>query len=476
MRLSLLLLALAANAQSIRVGQVYTHRFPELDIVLEISASLGSPPMLKAADITLLEDSTPAGQATNLRRFHETGQGVAVALCVDASGSMRGKPIQAVREGLGGFVGRARDYDQIAVATIADELNWETAWSTPRAELRQHLENIQARGSLTRLWDGIEESLTMLGRPDLPQRRRLVVISDGHDEGSHATLEAVIAHAAALRIPVDAVGISRSDPAYLRTLETLARSTGGTFRVATNTEELKDHIAGGIQQLLDTPVATFHAKRLTADGKIHDAGVRWSVNNQSDQMPVQLPDRPMPWFRWWHGAIGGAVLLFTLVPLFRRRKPVTRLEPPAPAPRPIVPVPIPIPAPRPIEPQPIVHKEPIRRPTQFGAAFPNPTAGRPTAYLRGLDGPAGGWRVPINQTEFWIGAEPNNHCALEIDETVSANHACIRFEGTSLRIYDNHSTNRTWVNLQPIADTAQLLSPGDHIRIGKSTFVLETES
>jgi Mg-chelatase subunit ChlD len=474
-----LALALAAGAESLRVGPVYTKDFPDFDIVVEATTATSNT-TLKAADITLVEDGTPANVATNLRRFREMGQGVAVALVIDVSGSMRGRPMQAIREGLAGFVSRARDYDQVAIASVADETRWEVEWTTPRADIKQRLVQLEARGSLTRLWDGLEEALTMLDRPELVARRRLVVISDGHDEGSRTTLAEVMAHAIRLRIPIDCIGITRSNPAYLRTLELLARNTHGTFRYADDTEALKDRIANGIELLLDTPVATFRAKTLTGDGKLHDVGVRWDSAGLTDQERVTLPKLTWQWFRWWHGAIAGTVALFALALVFRRRKPASLLPPPTDPIRPPAPVrpdpdylpPGPIYVPGPI----FKPTEPARHRTQLAIAFAPPTPERPTAYLRGLDGPAAGWRVPIDRGEFWIGAESNNACKLELDETVSANHACIRFEGSSLRIYDNRSTNKTWHNRQPLTDAAALLAPGDQIRIGRSTFALETDS
>lgn len=479
-----LVLGLAAGAETLRVGPVYTNNFPDFDIVVEATTATTNT-TLKATDLTLVEDGKPANAATNLRRFHETSQGVAVALVIDVSGSMRGRPMQAIREGLAGFVSRARDYDQVAIASVADELRWEVEWTTPRAEIKQRLEQLDARGSLTRLWDGLEEALNMLDRPELVARRRLVVISDGHDEGSRTGLAEVMAHAVRLRIPIDCIGITRSNPAYLRTLELLARTTHGTFRYANDTEALKDRIANGIQLLLDTPVASFRAKTLTGDGQLHDVGVSWNSAGLTDQERVTLPKRTWQWFRWWHGAIAGALGLLALMLLFRRRKPASKLPPPVdppvapgpwkhdfgyvPPPQPIVPPQsVPGPFPKPVE--------IVKHRTQLAVAFAPPTPEKPAAYLRGLDGPAAGWRVPIDRGEFWIGAESNNACKLELDETVSAHHACIRFEGSSLRIYDNQSTNKTWHNRQPLTEAAALLAPGDQIRIGRSTFALETDS
>lgn len=464
--LSLVLFAGVALAQ-FRVGPVYTKNFPDLDIVVE------PPPSqtYRAGDFALLEDGTPGNAAKNIRRFHETGEGVSVALVVDASGSMRGRPIQAVREGLAGFVGRARDYDRIAIATVADETRWEVQMSTSRDEIKRTLEGIDARGSLTRLWDGIDEALTALDRDDLPKRKRLVVISDGHDEGSSRLLADVIARAQRLRIPIDAVGITRARPEYLLLLRKICLDTKGTFRVARNTDELKDHTAGGIQQVLDTPVLTFRAKKITADGEMHEVGVRFETNGASDVEQVLIP-KAEAWFRWWYGLIALAIVAAIAIPL-ALRKPKKLPPPTAPVQAPL-PIPAAVPKPTPIQvpqTQPVVKKH-----TEFATMFPPPSASSPAAILIGVDGPAQGMRIAVDRAEFWIGAESNNQCVIAADSILSGNHACIAYEGGSLRIFDNRSTNGTWINDERLGDSARLLALGDRIRVGRSVFVLEKAS
>ena len=49
----------------------------------------------------------------------------------------------------------------------------------------------------------------------------------------------------------------------------------------------------------------------------------------------------------------------------------------------------------------------------------------------------------------------------------------LSFEGETLRIFDNHSTNNTRVNGSIVGETARILFPGDEIQIGRTVFILE---
>jgi len=95
-----------------------------------------------------------------------------------------------------------------------------------------------------------------------------------------------------------------------------------------------------------------------------------------------------------------------------------------------------------------------------------------SALLIGKSGPLADRTFRVNRQEFWIGAAANNDLRID-DDAVSSNHACLRFEGESLKIFDNHSTNNTRVNGNAVGDTARILFPSDEIQIGRTVFVLE---
>lgn len=485
MRLFLLLLAGAgAWADTFRIGSADPGRYPEIDVVLEAVRSNGTEP-LRMGEFTLVETDGPGSPATQWRRFRETGNGVGVLMLIDASGSMSGRPMEAVRQGLAQYVSKAREYDRVAVATVADEFRWEAEWSTPQEDLKARLEGITTRGSKTRLWDGVLASLTALERSELPARRRLVVISDGHDEGSEGTVEAVKAKAVTLRIPIDCIGISRTGREHLRWLEDLAGETGGSFRVAEGTEALREYVGAGIEELLDSPVATFAIRQQREGGEEQAVVVRWETAKLTDRVPVLVPRRPETAppasesrrgrFGWWAvGGVGLAGLAAVFLAMRGKQHPTGAL-PPVPVPMPPPPPPVAGAAPglpdvSLLAPDPAAART-ARRPTQFAMIFPRPSPGRPAAWLHS----SGEERFPIERDEFWIGALENNHLVVAEDETVSRNHACIRTESMTLRLFDNGSTNGTWVNGERVQDAARLLVPGDRIRIGRSTYTLERE-
>ena len=490
-------IAIAAGPFYTRGSEVGAYpQYPDLQIQVEIPPNT-NPALVKSEAFSVKADNGSSAYATRVQTLASTGYGMAVSVAIDVSGSMKGAPLNAVRSGLSKFVADAEPQDKIAIQTIADDGRWELGWEQSRDDLRSALDKLETRGSLTRLWDGLLNAIQHF--PATPLSQRIIVISDGHDEGSSHTEEEVIAAAKQHGVLIDAVGITRSNSVYLQGLAQLASQTGGQFREARNNDELDKLVGSGIQRLKATPVVSFRLEDLPADGANHRFVVTWKHEGSVSQseVAVVLPPAP-PWYmRRVVWGIGGGVLVLLLVIVIvvnqRRRpakqqykgimppEPVAPKPVPAPTPAPVMPSPVPVggggleplSAPRKVAATPYEPARPVRVKTQLIARFPAPSQESPTAFLLCEKGFAPGEKFPVNELEYWIGAQENNHLRIADDPTVSGNHACLIFEHGVLGIYDYKSTNGTRVNGQVVKEKRHLLRPGDRIQIGRSTFAIQ---
>lgn len=525
--LSLLLAAVLAavatpGSAQLRAGAVYTSSdansqtgFPRLRVVVTPANPQTTP---LAADLTLVEDGHEQNHAVDVRSFESTGYPLTAAVVIDVSGSMAGKPLEIVRNSLAQFVNDARPTDKVGVMTVADDARWDAPFGADRDTVRQQIAAIAPRGHLTRLYDGLLQAMGDFV-PSLPQRRELTVISDGHDEGSHATLDQVVEMAHSRGISIDAIGLTRSNPQYLRVLASMAEQTGGSFRQTQSNEELQALVGNAIRNLKATPVATFDCGRITPDGKRHQLAVRWKKGGVlTNTVAFVAPTRaahPFPYFIqhlpvWAWGVAGGGVVLLVagmvlaVVSLRKKKQQPAAWEPPA---APFVP-PAQEPAPAvmhvptldgqqnlpafgfdapSVQPpaSPAGPQQPVATPKM--AAPPAPAARRKTVVggvfpaattLGALEAEAGllaGRRFEIQRQavlegKFWIGATPG--CAIEIaeDPTVSGYHAYLVYEEPILMLVDNQSTNGTRLNGELFRGAVRPLKPNDRIQIGRTLF------
>lgn len=104
--------------------------------------------------------------------------------------------------------------------------------------------------------------------------------------------------------------------------------------------------------------------------------------------------------------------------------------------------------------------------------------GGPTAVSRvsgprlvAIQGPCMGQVYDIQAGELTIGREESNTVAFPEDSTVSRRHARIASDGGAFTIYDEGSSNGTFVN--GVKVTEQALNPGDEIQIGTTKLRFE---
>ena len=500
----------AGDQEAIHAGPVYTSFtvFPEVRVLVTVP-STARKETLTPASFSLTVDNGPASPGTQVQTLAESGLGMAAVVMLDVSGSMTGGPLNAIRAGLVKFTSESTLGDRVAICTVADETRWDANWNDTGDQLKAALVGLKTRGTLTRLWDGLLEVLAKY--PETPLARRLVVISDGHDEGSQHTLDQVIAAATQQHVVIDSIGMTRGDPKFLANLARLSSETGGLHRPALSLTMLEQLVGGGIKRYRTIPVVTFRAEGVTADGKPHPFVVTWNgaavplqsqveapvpedpkaVPAPTNVEPVKIETPPAPavekpqeseripklWLYVGAGVL--AALLLGLIAFFTMRKPkpafqqpppaFTQAPPPQPVYHPDPPAPVP---PTPTFMPGSVYMPLVQEPARPSTWFAPPAKLSPSAWLVCIEGPAVGKSFAIDEPQFWIGASPNNQLVLADDPTVSGNHACIAFENDTLRIFDHRSTNGLFVNDQRLTDTVQLLQAGDRLRVGRFIFVL----
>lgn len=186
-------------------------------------------PGLKQQDFVILEDRVPQ----QIETFSDdTGQSlpVYVAVLMDTSPSTAGK-LKFEQEAAKNFiytVTRARK-DQVLFATFDHEINLLQDFTNKMDPLDRAVSNVNKTGNQTALYDAVwqfcdEKLRTAAGR------RVLVVITDGEDTYSHASLD-------------DAIGIAQRTETTVFAISTKAGFLGTVPGVEAGTvKESKDHI------------------------------------------------------------------------------------------------------------------------------------------------------------------------------------------------------------------------------------------
>jgi hypothetical protein len=439
------------------------------------------------ADVALKLDGEAPVRATSVKTIARPQGPQVVAVCVDRSGSMGRAAVEEARQALIQILQRSDPRLDFAIIEFGSKTQTLAAFGSDRNEATEKVGQLtlEPGDGKTKLYEALAGALDQLrARGASASASRLVVISDGKDEGSRVGAERVVDKAREAGIAINGIGVGRFAQQTGSSLESLSASTRGLYTLIEPgspglTKAIEQAVAHGGQapHTLDVSFEYPASDRMASAAVLEvnrpsGAPLQERIQAQLASPAPAIPPKPLPkpdkapWYRehMLELSIGLGALLALLLLLFilmRRRKPEPErvvYSPPAPPP----------PPPRDEPPRP-----PRARKTMINRhVFTQPAPNHPTAVLYGISGPSGGRDFAIDKVLFRIGANATNDMRLGNDDWVSGEHAHIKFDSGSLYLADRQSRNGTFLNGTRLKDATMPLAPGDEIRFGESTFEL----
>jgi tight adherence protein B len=251
------------------------------------------------------------------------GRAKSVVLAVDRSFSMHGQPLTDAVGAARAFVAAKPGSDRIAIATFATRPVLLTGFSTSTTDADTALRSItvdQVQG--TTLYDALVLGANSLASEPL-LARVMIVVTDGNETRSDASLDQAIAAAREAGASVYVVGIE-SDRFTPEPLRRLAAETGGRYYGAASSAALDDVYASIAQELRRTwqvsyVTASRPGEELALVAKAGDqAGTAtFSLPGKATASDKEKPSTLLPrsfLHGTWGGlAVGGAVAFLVLL-------------------------------------------------------------------------------------------------------------------------------------------------------------------
>lgn len=269
--------AAAMSGPSVHIRKIDVSEFPEVSI----TASLGE----RAAEdsISMTENGLPV-QEFELESLGETGSEVDVMLAIDTSGSMQGQPIASAVAAALKFTTEVPDEVPIGIVTFSDKARVLVRPTTDHSKALQALGDLKATGE-TALYDGVVLAAKQLRST---MQHNLVVLSDGADTSSKASLAAAAAAARDAEAAVFAVGLTSGefDAAALRRLS----ERGGGRYSPVDTADLSSLYSALASELTNQFVITYESDH-TKGGEVNLAV---SAPGGRDSALALMPELQVP--------------------------------------------------------------------------------------------------------------------------------------------------------------------------------------
>lgn len=266
---------------TMKITTVDTSKYPTVTLTVTAPATLGGDRVAGDA-FTLTEN----GQALDIEVTYLGNDQLQVVLVVDTSGSMRGDPLAAAKSAGASFVAQMPPGTRFGVVGFGARPAVASPLSPDRDATVAALQNLDADGT-TALYDALLLGLGQFA-PD-GGRRALVVLSDGGDTASQATLES--AQAALAGSGVELAVVELVTPDYdAAALATLATAAGGHVVAAGDPSQLTAVFAGVASDLLNRYALTYESQSGGATGVAIE--VRTGELVAGVERTVRLPGRP----------------------------------------------------------------------------------------------------------------------------------------------------------------------------------------
>ena len=208
--------------------------------------------------------------------FEREVQPIAVVVMLDTSLS-RNNSIPLLLKAAEQFLIRLLPADKGRVGAFNDKIQFNDKFTNNRDHLISDLQTLDF-GNATRLWDAVAASLDEL--KGIPERRVILVFTDGDDSASRVRLGTVTDRARAEEVMVYAIGFestyfngqrmvkSKPDGG----LQKLAAETGGGYFLVDKATELGTTFSRVAQELHSQYVLGFTPTQL--DGRVHKLTIR----------------------------------------------------------------------------------------------------------------------------------------------------------------------------------------------------------
>jgi tight adherence protein B len=266
---------LAPAAQGgVAVKGVSTSLYPDVSVSVVTSRAGSKAPRL-----------TENGRPVTVNAAQNLGRTKSVVLALDRSTSMQGKPLADAVAAARAFVAAKAPGDRVAIVGFGSRAVELTGFSASTIDAVDALRSMSVDSEQgTALYDAVVTASRALGKESLPGRV-MIVLTDGRDVSSAATIEQASKEARAAGASVYTIAIEspQFSPAPL---QSLSKDTGGAYRGASSSAGLGRQYAAVADELRRTWRLTYATTARPGD----NATLRAYANGSASQASVlELP-------------------------------------------------------------------------------------------------------------------------------------------------------------------------------------------
>jgi tight adherence protein B len=222
----------ASAASEITISEAGSARFPDRAYVL----SLPTGAYLDESRAEVRENGELVSEFAIVPANAAEAERLASVLVIDASMSMRGRAIEDAVAAARAFVGSRNPGQELAIVAFNNQPRILLPFTAEEDQIQAALAEAPVLASGTHIYDAVQSAIGLLEEAGVTAGS-VIVLSDGADTGSTASLADVVRDASAGHVRVFTVGL-RSPPFAPEPLRALAAQAGGEYSEANSSDDL----------------------------------------------------------------------------------------------------------------------------------------------------------------------------------------------------------------------------------------------
>ena len=246
--------------QAVEIVDINGSRYPEGGQTQMVIEFRNFPEEPDPAQVEITVNGQPVSDLVVESVGSSSGVPVGVVLAIDSSGSMAGPPLDAAKTAATDFVQQAGPEDRIAVISFADAPTLLAPFTNNKDTLTATIDGIEAAGE-TSFNDAVIQGVQLFeGAGDLLPH--LIVLTDGDDTVSTATIDEAVATVGASDVRVFGVALESAD-FNPEPVERVATAGNGLFLSTPDPSQLSSLYSEISQEINNTLVARFRSPVFT---------------------------------------------------------------------------------------------------------------------------------------------------------------------------------------------------------------------
>jgi len=218
---------------------------------------------------------------------------VALALAIDRSGSMEGKPIESVKTAVGLIVDQLTDADMLSIVTFGEHVDvlMPASRVLNREVIKQHVDRIKPKGT-TNLYSGMATAAEQLLNASSPQHlSRTLVLTDGEANEGIVEYHDIISEARNLRMKgmtISTVGLGIEYNEEL--MKGIAKNTRGNYYYIDTIDQIPEVFDKELKSIFGTVATNVGLKLRLAEGVELGRVYGYEAAKGGRSVSIDLPD------------------------------------------------------------------------------------------------------------------------------------------------------------------------------------------